>query len=119
MLGKKRGGWGEGWYPNAHCGNVVPETSKVVLNDIFAELDGSSGIKNIITDTLNLGKLQVDEEEEIYRCRQRNIYQLGKLSFSVDIFSVFSVRIAGGGYQQFFDCWSCIIRAAAGFWVSL
>ena len=83
MARKGGGAWGEGWYPNAHCGNVVPETSKVVLNDTFAELDGSSGIKNVITDTLNLGKLQVDEdeEEEIYRCRQRNIYQLGKLSF--------------------------------------
>ena len=30
--------------------NVVSEISKVLLNDIFAELDGSSGIKNIITD---------------------------------------------------------------------
>ena len=30
--------------------NVVSDTSKVLLNDIFAELDGSSGIKNIITD---------------------------------------------------------------------
>ena len=30
---------------------------KVLLNDIFEELDGSSGIKNIITDRLNLGKL--------------------------------------------------------------
>ena len=34
---------------------------KVLLNDIFAELDGSSGIKSIITDRLNLGGLQVDE----------------------------------------------------------
>ena len=32
--------------------NVVSEISKVLLNDIFAELDGSSGIKNIITDRL-------------------------------------------------------------------
>ena len=29
--------------------NVVSDVSKVLLN-IFAELDGSSGIKNIITD---------------------------------------------------------------------
>ena len=35
--------------------NVVLETSKVFLNDIFTELDRSSGIKNIITDRLNLG----------------------------------------------------------------
>ena len=31
--------------------NVVWEISKVLLNDIFAELNGSSGIKNIITVT--------------------------------------------------------------------
>ena len=42
--------------------NVVSETSKVILNDIFAELDGSSGSKNIITDKLNLGELY----KEIY-----------------------------------------------------
>ena len=42
--------------------NVVSATSKVILNDIFAELDGSSGIKNIITDKLNLGELY----KEIY-----------------------------------------------------
>ena len=41
--------------------NVVSEISKVLLNDIFAELDGSSGIKNIITDRVNLGGLQVDD----------------------------------------------------------
>ena len=42
--------------------NVVSEISKLLLNDTFAELDGSSGIKNIITDKLNLrGLLQVDD----------------------------------------------------------
>ena len=43
--------------------NVVSETSKVSLNNIFAELDGSSGIKNIIshTDRLNIDGLQVDD----------------------------------------------------------
>ena len=38
------------------------EISKVLLNDIFGELDGSSGIKNIISyanDRLNLGGLKV------------------------------------------------------------
>ena len=30
----------------------VLDISKVLLNDIFAELDKSSGIKNIITDRL-------------------------------------------------------------------
>ena len=29
--------------------NVVSRIIKVLLNDIFAELDGSSGIKNIIS----------------------------------------------------------------------
>ena len=43
--------------------NVVSETSKVSLNNIFAELDGSSGIKNIINYTvrLNTDGLQVDD----------------------------------------------------------
>ena len=43
--------------------NVVSETSKVFLHDIFTELDGNSGIKNSITDRLNLdvGELQVDD----------------------------------------------------------
>ena len=43
--------------------NVVSETSKVSLNNIFAELDGSSGIKNIINYTvrLNIDGLQVDD----------------------------------------------------------
>ena len=31
--------------------NVVSETSKVLLNDIFTEVDGNSEIKSIITDT--------------------------------------------------------------------
>ena len=37
------------------------ETSKDLLNDdAFAEFDGSSRMKNSITDRLNLGELQVD-----------------------------------------------------------
>ena len=42
--------------------NIVSEISKVLLNDIFAELAGSSGIKDIVshTDRLNIGGLQVD-----------------------------------------------------------
>ena len=36
------------------------ETSKDLLNDAFAEFDGSSWMKNSITDRLNLGELQVD-----------------------------------------------------------
>ena len=41
--------------------NVVSEIRKVLLNDIFAELDGSSGNKNIIADRLNFAGLQVDD----------------------------------------------------------
>ena len=71
--------------------NVVSEASKILLNDIYTELDGSSGIKSIITDRLSLGELQVD------------------------IFSIFLVRIVVGGYQQFFDCRSCMFSSC---WVS-
>ena len=39
--------------------NTVSKISKVLLNDVL--LDGSSGIMNIITDRLTLGRLQVDE----------------------------------------------------------
>ena len=39
--------------------NVVLETSRVLLNDIFTKLLWSSGIKNVITDRLNLGELQM------------------------------------------------------------
>ena len=44
--------------------NVASEMSKVLLNDVFVELDGSSGIKIIIiiyTNRLNIGGLQVDD----------------------------------------------------------
>ena len=41
--------------------NVVSGASKVLLNGIFTKLDGISGIKNITTDRLNLGELQVDD----------------------------------------------------------
>ena len=41
--------------------NVVSEISKVLPNNIFAEFDGSSGIKNIITYRLNLVGAQVDK----------------------------------------------------------
>ena len=46
--------------------NVVSDISKVLLNNIFTELDGSSRIKNIIYYTdrlkrLSIGGLQVDD----------------------------------------------------------
>ena len=40
--------------------NVFSEINKVLVNDIFAEFDGGSEIKNIITDRLNPSELQVD-----------------------------------------------------------
>ena len=40
--------------------NVVSDISKVLLNDIAAELDECSKTVNIITDRLNLDELQVD-----------------------------------------------------------
>ena len=41
--------------------SIVSEIIKVLLNDIFAELDGSNGIKN--TDRLNrFSGLQVDDQ---------------------------------------------------------
>ena len=62
--------------------NIVSEISKVLLNDIFAELDGSSGIKNIIsyTDRLNIGELRVDNiSAKITRKTTKKLYQQGKL----------------------------------------
>ena len=41
--------------------NNFSEIRKVLLNDIFAEFNGNSRIKNIITDRLTLGELYVDD----------------------------------------------------------
>ena len=41
--------------------NIFSEISKVLLNDMFAEFNGSSRIKNIITDISNFSELQVDD----------------------------------------------------------
>ena len=40
--------------------NIFLEISKVLLNDIFAELDRRSRIMDILTDILDLDELQVD-----------------------------------------------------------
>ena len=40
--------------------STISEISKKLLNDIFAECDRSSPVKNF-TDRLNLGELQVDD----------------------------------------------------------
>ena len=41
--------------------NIFSEVSKELLNEFFANFDGSSRIKNIITDRLNFSELQVDD----------------------------------------------------------
>ena len=53
--------------------NVVSEISKVLLNDIIAELDGDSGIKNI-TERLNLCGLQVDDISAIVTAESTDKY---------------------------------------------
>ena len=88
--------------------NVVSDISKVLLNNIFTELDGSSRIKNIINYThrlkrLSIGGLQVDDIDisknygrkykEIRLCRNEALSRC---------FLVFSERIWRGGYQLFF-----------------
>ena len=68
---------------------------------IFTELDGDSGIKNVITDRLNLGELQVDDilAKIRYGRKYKEIY--ANQVNQVDAFSVFSVRIVGRECQQF------------------
>ena len=61
--------------------NVVSDISKVLLNDIFAERDGISGIKNIITDKLVKSFkswLQVDNmSTKITAENMKKLYQWG------------------------------------------
>ena len=45
--------------------NIISEISREILNDIFAESDGSRPIKNI-TNRFNLGGLQIDEMSAIF-----------------------------------------------------
>ena len=45
--------------------NIVSEISREILNDIFAEFDGSRPIMNV-TNKLNLGGLQIDEMSAIF-----------------------------------------------------
>ena len=81
--------------------NVVSDTSKVFLNDIFTEHDGSSGIKNIITDRLNLGvgELQVDDISAKIRNdrKYKEIYtnQVNQ-ALSGSFFSIFSENCGRG-----------------------
>ena len=54
--------------------NIVSEISQNLLNHFFAESDESSRIKNITTDKLNLGKLQVDDTYIRYGRKYKEIY---------------------------------------------
>ena len=64
--------------------STTSESTKELLDDIFAECDRNSLIKNF-TDRLNLGEMQVDDistksTQKIQR-NKRNIYQSSKSSF--------------------------------------
>ena len=41
--------------------NILSQINKVLLNYIFAKLDGSNQIKNVVTDKLNFVQLRVDD----------------------------------------------------------
>ena len=90
--------------------SLVSETRKVLLNDVFTEPDGNSEIKNIITDILNLGELQVDDilAKIRYGKKYKEIYtnQVNQ-ALSRCFFSIFSEN-CGRGYLQFFACRSCM-----------
>ena len=60
---------------------IVSEISQELPNDIFAEFDRNSRIKNI-TERLNLGELQVDNVTTNYGRVQGYIHQSGKLIFN-------------------------------------
>ena len=66
---------------------------------IFTELDGDSGIKNVITDRLNLGELQVDDilAKARYGRKYKEIYanQVNQAS-SRCFFSIFSKNCGKG-----------------------
>ena len=95
---------------NAVKRNVVSETSKILLNDVFTQPDGSSEIKNIITDILNLGEFQVDDisAKIRYGKKYKEIYtnQVNQ-ALSRCFFSIFSEN-CGSGYLQFLACRSCM-----------
>ena len=79
--------------------STIFEIIKEVLNDIFAEFDRSSAIKNII-DSLNLGESANQQiclyQQNLLQKIQRNIYRSGKSKFSV-----FSMRIVSGIPKRF------------------
>ena len=52
---------------------IVSEISQELPNDVFAEFDRNSRIKNI-TERLNLGELQVDDVTTNYGRKYKDIY---------------------------------------------
>ena len=52
---------------------IVSEISQELSNDVFAEFDRNSRIKNI-TERLNLGELQVDDVTTNYGRKYKDIY---------------------------------------------
>ena len=84
--------------------NVVSDISKVLLNDIFAELDGCCGIKNIISDRLvksfkSWWIARIDDiSTKITAESTKKLDQWGKNQSLSRCFLVFSVRILGGEY---------------------
>ena len=82
--------------------NIISEINKLLLNDIFAELDGSSGIKNIINHRLNLGGLQVDDTSaKITQKVLINIYHSVKSSFKKMFFQCFQWEFREGDINYF------------------
>ena len=100
--------------------NVVSETSKVQLNDIFTKLDESSGIRNIITFRLNLGvcKLQVDDipAKIRYGREYKEIYQSGKSSFKWMFFQYFQWEMWEGDSNSFSTIDHACTKVAARFY---
>ena len=103
--------------------NVLSEVSKALLNDIFAELDGSTGIKNIIIDRLAksfkswwmIYDISVDDvSTKITAESTKELCQSGKNQALGRCFLLFPVRILGGEYQLFFDFRSCMNNQLLG-----
>ena len=91
-------------------------------NDIFAEFDGNSGIKNIVSDRLNVGELQVDDisaKPKNHGRKYKEIYtnQVNQ-ALSRCFFSVFSKNWGREILVIFRLCRLCTYFVAAGFYES-
>ena len=99
--------------------NVVLETSTaVLLNNIFTELDGSSGIKNIVTGRLNLGELQVDDVSAKIRFgrKYKEIYTSQVNQALSRCFSSIFRENCGRGISTVFRLSIMYVLVAAGFY---